>query len=204
MMKKKGLIIAGILVVVVAACVVLYLVVKNDETKNNENPQASFGSEFVSVDEGGDLGTAKIVSKEDVGKAIGDSGSGVSDPVLSGVLTLGDVKSQTATYTFTMNNGKTAEVNVDARTYPSVEIMGDTPFRQTEPKVIEGIGDKAKFLIQPGYELLGDKQVLMVTKDATSFAIVLKQNRDEVAIDDKTARDIILKVAKVAKFEAVK
>ena len=203
-MKKKALIIAGILVVVVAAGVVLYLVIKNDSTKNSNNPEASYGSEFVSVDKNADLGTGKVVTKDQVSQAIAASGNGVSGPELSGVLTLGNTKSQTATYTFKMSNGKEAEVNVDARTYPSVKDMGELPFRQTEEQVIEGIGDKAKFIIADETQLLGNNETLMVIKGKTSFAIALSQDRDEVAIDKATARDIILKVAKAARFDEVK
>src|SRR3990167_4346611 len=125
MIKKKALIIAGILIVVLAAGIVLYSVIKNDATKNNSNPDAKYGSDFVAVDQNGDLGTGQVVTKEQVGEAIATNGSGVSGPDLSGVLKLGEVKSQTATYTFKMSNGKEAEVNVDARTYPSIEDMGE-------------------------------------------------------------------------------
>jgi hypothetical protein len=204
MIKKKALIIAGILVVVVAVGVVLYLVIKNDATKNNNNPAASYGSEFVSVDKNGNLGTDKVVTKEQVSEAIAANGDNISGPELSAVLTLGNVKSQTATYTFKMSNGKEAEVNVDARTYPSIEDMGDLPFRQTEKTPVEGVGDKARFLIRENLQLLGSNETLMATKGKTSFAIALSQKRDEVAIDKATARDIILKVAKAAKFDEVK
>lgn len=204
MIKKKALIIAGILIVVLAAGIVLYSVIKNDATKNNSNPDAKYGSDFVSVDQNGDLGTGQIVTREQVGEAIATNGSGVSGPDLSGVLKLGEVKSQTATYTFKMSNGKEAEVNVDARTYPSIEDMGELPFRQTEDTAVEGIGDKARFLMTEEVQLLGNNETLMVTKGKTSFAIALSQKRDETAIDKATARDIILKVAKVAKFDEVK
>lgn len=204
MIKKKALIIAGILIVVLAAGIVLYSVIKNDATKNNSNPDAKYGSDFVAVDQNGDLGTGQVVTKEQVGEAIATNGSGVSGPDLSGVLKLGEVKSQTATYTFKMSNGKEAEVNVDARTYPSIEDMGELPFRQTEDTAVEGIGDKARFLMTEEVQLLGNNETLMVTKGKTSFAIALSQKRDETAIDKATARDIILKVAKVAKFDEVK
>lgn len=204
MIKKKALVVAGILVVVLAAGVVLYSVIKNDSTKNNSNPGAQYGSDFVSVDQNGDLGTGKVVTKEQVGEAIAANGTGVAGPDLSGVLKLGDVKSQTATYTFKMNNGKEAEVNVDARTYPSIEDMGELPFRQTEATAVEGVGDKARFLLTEKVQLLGNNETLMVAKGKTSFAIALSQKPDEVAIDKVTARDIILKVAKVAQFNEVK
>lgn len=203
-MKKKILVISGILIVVMAAGIVLYQVIKNDSTRNSNNPEATYGSDFVSVDKDGDLGTARVVNKDQVSDALGDKGSEISGPELSSVLRLGTIKSQTATYTFKMANGKQAKVNIDARTYPSAKEMGDIPFLQTEPAAVDGIGDKARFLIPDEKQVLGNNTTLMVTKGKTSFAVNLEQERGDATIDTQTARDIILKVAKVAKFDEVK
>jgi hypothetical protein len=206
-MKKKLLVIAGILVVVVAAVIVLYLVFINDSTKTKHNPEASYGSDYVGLDKSGDLGTGKVVSKDQVSKVLGDQGTNIQGPELSGVLRLGTQKSQTATYTFKMKNGKEAEVNIDARTYESKKDMDNTgPFKGTEPAKVEGVGDEAHFLIptQKEYQLLGNNIVLMATKGTTSYAISLSQKADGVAIDAATARDIITKVAQEANLDAVK
>lgn len=204
--KKKLLVIVGVVVVAVAASIVLFIVIKNS-SQVESNEQAEIGSDFVEIKERDTLNTDKISTKEQIADALGDNGSDITGPETTAVLRLGDQLSQTATYTFTMNNGEKAMVNVDARTYPDKETMDAVdPFTNTESEKIEGVGDEAHWLKKAPnvMQVSNPHDTLMAIKGLTSFAFQIEQPRGSVAIEKSVAREIVLEVAKQAKLEAVK
>lgn len=205
--KKKLLVIVGILIVVVAASIVLYVVIKNSNQVPS-NKQAELGSDFVEVKKQDSLNVDRVSTKAQITQALGEQGSQVNGPETTAVLRLGEHLSQTATYTFTMTNGKKASFYVDARTYPDKKSIDevDPLGTNTEPTKVDGVGDAARWLkkADPVMQLGDPYDSLMVVKGLTSFAFQIEQPRADVAIDKQTARDIILEVAKSAKLEAVK
>lgn len=194
--RKKIAIIAGVglLIVTIGVVVGISLLSSSD----NE--------ELVSVDEKKHIGVDKVLTLDEVKKALGDLGSKPEGPTLSGTLTTPELRGETAAYEFTTLKGKRAVIDVEARKYPSKEELDKSePFKDTASEKLEGIdADKARYLLTRSISA-DDRVALVATKGATVYTFRVEQNANEgVDINQLAAKRIVLRLAKSADFDAVK
>lgn len=194
--NKKLVMIVGIGLVIVLVGVAVGLAFLPKDTP----------AEPVSVDQKQHLGVDRVVSVDDVKKALGDLGRDPKEPALSGTLTTPELRGETASYSFTTLEGKQAVIDVEARIFTSVtERDKSQPFKNTDSEELTGIAaDKARYLLTRS--ISADERVALVaTKGAVVYIFRVEQNANEgVDINQPAAKRIVLRLAQAANFDVVR
>ncbi len=196
----------GVVVIALAGLAVAVYIINNDKTAV-ENPGAYYGRDpdgfSFSVDEDSQLGTAKVVSATQVRDSFGDDAT-VSEPKESGVVRLGSVLAETATFSVETPQGPVT-FEVDTRTYKTEDdIERATPFAGAEETLVEGIGREAHYLVPFGQDRLSEQQVaLLVVDGKTSYKFALVQQAENMIYDEQAAKDIVLAIARQANLSAI-
>ena len=104
-----------ILIAIGATAVVLAILSIMFVPKINPGAQRGVGADGFQayIEEGGDLGMGKIVSKSDVESVLGTKSKLVSNVETSKVMNLNGTRGQTATYDFVRADGKKSSVYID-------------------------------------------------------------------------------------------
>lgn len=195
--RKKSLIIGGLVVLFVAIAGIAIGVSLLPE-QNDQSPISVDNSEHVGVD--------KVLTRQQVEKALGDLGTDAQGPELSGTLRTPELRGETASYVFTTVEGKKAIVDVEARIYSSKESLEKSePFKDTSNEQIADLGvDKARYLLPRSFSA-DDRVGLVATKNQTAYVFRVEQNANEgVSINQVAAKRIVLRLAKAADYSVVK
>lgn len=168
--------------------------------------RASRDTDLVSVDEGKHIGVDKVLSKEQVNKALGDLGKDAKQPTLSGTLNTPELRGETASYEFTTLEGKRAVIDIEARIYPNKEeLQKSEPFKEAETETLGGVdADEAHYFL-PRLVSADDRVAVIATKDNKIFTFRLEQNANEgISINQMAAKRVVLRLAQSADFSTVK
>lgn len=194
--KIMILVAAGVLAVLVIIGVVVGMMMGR-----GTNP-----SDIASVDKDKHLGVDKVLSKDEVNKALGDLGKDAKGPELSGTLKTQQLRGETATYEFTTLEGKRALVDIEVRIFKDKEeLQKSKPFEGTQAEKPSGIkADDARYLT-PRSVSADDRVALIATKGNKTFKFGVEQNaNDGVSINQLAAKRIVLRLAQAANFDAVR
>lgn len=206
MNKRLIVIVALVLVVIAGIATVLYVVLYDKDTINNPGAQYGVGADGygASVKPNEHLGTAKVLSREQVQSGFGN-GAKASKPDESGTLYLGDVKGETATYAVKTSKGDVS-FEVDVRTYPTVDdLKAAGPFVGAEQAKVDGMARESHYLIPYGQEMFKEQQVaLLTTKDKTSYKFAIVQKADSLVYGADEAKAILRDIATKANLAEVK
>lgn len=205
--NKRIAVAAGVVVVGLVGLAVAVYIINNDKT-GVENPGAYYGQDAdgfsVSVDEDGRRGTSQVVGVDQIREGFGADVT-VSEPKESGVVRLGAVLAETASFPVVTPQGAVT-FEVDTRIYESDDdLERAASFTGAEETPVEGVGSEAHYLVPFGQERLGEQRVaLIVVEGKTSYSFAIVQQTEGMVYDEQTAKDIVLAVARQANLGAVK
>lgn len=179
---------AGAMVLAVLSVIVL--------PKINQGSQRGVGADGFRayIEDNGDLGIAKVVSKAEVSSALGNKAKTVSDPAISKVFNLNGSRTQTATYGFTRTDGVAAELYVDlmffknpserdgANIYASTQQTGDISGRHAYYMHAQTLGGNREYR-------------LMVVNDLKIYKFVIAQPLTNITINEISALAVLKKLA---------
>lgn len=196
--RKKMLVLVAIGVVAVIVIVGVFVGMSLNRSQQD--------ADIVSVDESKHLGVDKILSIEDVNKALGDLGKDAQQPKLSGTLNTPELRGETASYEFTTLQDKKAVIDVEVRIYTSAEeLQKSEPFKEVEGEELGGIDVDAARYFLPRLVSADDRVAIIATKDNKIYTFRLEQNaNDGVSINQLAAKRVVLRLAQAADFGAIR
>lgn len=204
MEKKKLILIISIAVGVLLLAAVAVGLMFGGKTEPKKN-------EALNVDPTAKTGVVEVVTKQQTIEALGSVATEVKNVQSSGLVNAKNKNNQqerrqTATYTFATEKTKDNAIKVDAIVYPDeAALEASDPFAGASSEVVGGVGDMARFYIPPDITQGGKHTVMLIaTKGKVSYAFMLTQPKDFIAIEDEAAKAALTKLAQSANLDAVK
>lgn len=185
-------IVIGAIAVAVTAWSVILLMQKNKEPGTQMGVGADGFQAFV--EEKGDLGVDKIVSKDVVAKELGKKAKSVGDAEASKVFNYNGDRGQTLEFPFVRSDGASGHIYIDKRVYKSKESMdGDYIYNATAAAgTVQG---------HPAYYKLAqtismDREYhMIIVNGKTLYRYVLAQPYKNITISEIDAVAILKKIA---------
>lgn len=204
MEKKKLILIISIVIGVLLLVAVAVGLMFGDKTEPEK-------IEALNVDANGKTGVVEVVTKQQAEEALGAVATEVKNVQSSGLVNAKNKNNhqerrQTATYTFSSEKTKDNAIKIDAIVYPDeAALEASEPFAGASSEVVGGVGDMARYYIPPDITQGGKHTVMLITtKGRVSYAFMLAQPKDFIAIDDEAAKAVLAKLAQSANLDAVK
>lgn len=151
------------------------------------------------VEEGGDLGVGKMVSKQIIADVLGKKAKSVSDVKVSKVFNLNENKAQTATYEFIRSDGVKSSVYVDLMRFKNQSDYGAAAVTANTLNAGMVNGRQAYYMHA---QTLGSSREyrLLVLDGLKVYKFVMVQPFGNIKISEVSAMAALKKIAEKAQF----
>jgi len=197
--KKQKAVVLPVMVVVGAAAVVAAIwtivILPNANDASRNGSAANGFSAFI--EKKTDLGAGKLVTKDDVTKALGNKAKGVINTDVSSVFNYDGDRSQTVTYNFVRTDGQPASLYIDMTVFKSVVSKeNENILAGTLPAHAIG-GHPAYYM--PAQTLGSQREYrVLVVNGLKAYKFVIDQPVDNVTISEVSAAASLVTLAQGA------
>lgn len=199
--KRARLFVLPLMIFVGAGAVILAIITIIVMPKVNPGAQRGVGANGFQayVEQNGDLGIAKLVTKDEVAKALGDKAKSVDGAQVSKVMNIDGSRGQTATYSFVRTDGKKSSLYVDLMFFKNQPTLDAAHVTTATAKAGTISGRQAYYL--HAQTLGSDREYrLMVVDGLKVYKFVIVQPRTSIAISEVSALASLKKLAQSARF----